>query len=47
MTVRLHDGLDDFVALAQPLLKADPIRHSIALTVLAPLGKSRRSVMIR
>ncbi|HJT04844.1 MAG TPA: hypothetical protein VJ757_14650 [Pseudonocardiaceae bacterium] len=39
MNVRLHDDLDEFVALAQPLLEADPVRHSIALTVLARLGQ--------
>jgi predicted GNAT family acetyltransferase len=31
---RLHEDLNEFVALARPLLEADPIRHSIALTVL-------------
>jgi len=36
---RLHDNLDEFVALTRPLLETDPIRHSIALTVLALLVK--------
>jgi predicted GNAT family acetyltransferase len=35
--VRLHDDLNKFVALTRPLLAADPVRHSIALTVLALL----------
>jgi hypothetical protein len=35
--VRLHNDLNGFLALTQPLLAADPIRHSIALTVLAVL----------
>ena len=37
MKARLHDDLNEFVALARPLLEADPIRHSIALTVLGLL----------
>lgn len=39
MKTRLHDDLDRFVALTRPLLEADPVRHSIALTVLALLVK--------
>jgi predicted GNAT family acetyltransferase len=35
--VQLHIDLNEFVALTRPLLEADPIRHSIALTVLALL----------
>lgn len=34
---RLHDDLNEFVALTRLLFAADPIRHSIALTVLALL----------
>jgi hypothetical protein len=34
---RLHDDLNEFVALTRPLLEVDPIRHSIALLVLALL----------
>jgi predicted GNAT family acetyltransferase len=38
--VRLHDDLDGFVALTQPFLEVDPVRHSIALTVLALLTRA-------
>lgn len=37
MDVRLHHDLAEFTALTRPLLAADPVRHSIALTVLALL----------
>ncbi|MGH3779693.1 MAG: GNAT family N-acetyltransferase [Pseudonocardiaceae bacterium] len=37
MDVRLHHGLAEFAALTRPLLAADPVHHSIALTVLALL----------
>jgi hypothetical protein len=36
---RLYDDLDEFVALTRPLLEVDPVRHSIALLVLALLGR--------
>jgi hypothetical protein len=39
VNVRLHDDLNQFVALTRPLLEADPIRHSIALTVLVLLER--------
>jgi predicted GNAT family acetyltransferase len=35
--VRLHDDLNEFMVLTRPLLEADPVRHSIALTVLGLL----------
>ncbi|HEX6404354.1 MAG TPA: hypothetical protein VF003_14515 [Pseudonocardiaceae bacterium] len=37
MKTRLHGDLNEFVALTRPLLEVDPIRHSIALLVLALL----------
>ncbi|MDQ2881815.1 MAG: GNAT family N-acetyltransferase [Actinomycetota bacterium] len=37
MDVRLHHDLAEFTTLTRPLLVADPVRHSIALTVLALL----------
>ncbi|MFN2478915.1 MAG: GNAT family N-acetyltransferase [Pseudonocardiaceae bacterium] len=37
MDVRLHHNVAEFTALTRPLLKADPIRHSVTLTVLALL----------
>ncbi|MBV9160666.1 MAG: hypothetical protein JO309_08965 [Pseudonocardiales bacterium] len=39
MKARLHHDLAEFTALTRPLLEADPIRHSIALTVLALLSR--------
>ena len=39
MKTRLYDDLDEFVALTRPLLEVDPVRHSIALLVLALLGR--------
>ena len=33
----MHDDLTEFVALTRPLLEADPVRHSIAVAVLALL----------
>ncbi|HEU0088254.1 MAG TPA: GNAT family N-acetyltransferase [Pseudonocardiaceae bacterium] len=35
MKARLHADIAGFAALARPLLEADPVRHSIALTALA------------
>jgi GNAT superfamily N-acetyltransferase len=32
--VRLHDDVGEFAALARPLLHADPVRNTLALTVL-------------
>jgi uncharacterized protein (DUF927 family) len=44
--VRLHHDIAEFTALTRPLLEADPVRHSVALTVLALLlrvpGRRRR-----
>jgi predicted GNAT family acetyltransferase len=37
--VRLHRDVAEFTALTRPLLEADPIRHTIALTVLALLPR--------
>ncbi|HEY3693409.1 MAG TPA: GNAT family N-acetyltransferase [Pseudonocardiaceae bacterium] len=37
MDVRLHHDIAEFTALTRPLLEADPVRHSVALTVLALL----------
>jgi predicted GNAT family acetyltransferase len=33
--VRLHHDIAEFTALTRPMLETDPIRHSVALTVLA------------
>lgn len=35
MEVRLHRERDGFAALAEPLYSADPVAHTVALTVLA------------
>jgi RimJ/RimL family protein N-acetyltransferase len=35
MEIRLHDDLAAFAELAAPLLHADPVRHTVAVTVLA------------
>jgi hypothetical protein len=35
--VRLHHDIAEFTALTRPLLEVDPVRHSVALTVLALL----------
>lgn len=35
MEVRLHDDPEAFAALARPLYAADPVLHTVALTVLA------------
>lgn len=35
MDVRLHQDPDEFRALAEPFYAADPIRHTVALTVMA------------
>ncbi len=43
MAVRLHHHLGEFTALTRPLLEADPVRHTIALTVLAKAVGSTRS----
>jgi len=32
--VRLHDDVEEFAALARPLLHADPVRNTLAVTVL-------------
>jgi predicted GNAT family acetyltransferase len=40
--VRLHHDIAEFTALTRPLLEADPIRHSVALTVLAFLCRLPR-----
>lgn len=37
MEARLHDDLAGFHALVRPLLEADPVTHTVALTVLATL----------
>jgi len=37
MDVQCHHDLAEFTALTRPLLAADPVRHSVALTVLALL----------
>jgi hypothetical protein len=34
MEIRLHRELADFVALAGPMYRADPVTHTVALTVL-------------
>jgi hypothetical protein len=34
MEVRLHDSVDEFRAVAQPLYRRDPIAHTIELTLL-------------
>ncbi|MGO4446748.1 GNAT family N-acetyltransferase [Mycobacterium sp. 2YAF39] len=34
MEVRLHDSVDEFRALAEPLYRRDPIAHTIELTLL-------------
>ncbi len=39
MNVQLHHDLAEFTALTRPLLTADPVRHSSALTVLALLSR--------
>jgi RimJ/RimL family protein N-acetyltransferase len=35
MEIRLHDDPAEFAALARPLYAADPVMHTVALTVLA------------
>ena len=35
MDIRLHDDLASFADLAMPMLRADPVRHTVAITVLA------------
>lgn len=40
MEVRLHDDIDPFAALARPLLDTDPVRHTLALTVLDDLRRT-------
>lgn len=37
--VALHQDLDEFAALARPMLAADPVRHTVTLTVLALLSQ--------
>jgi predicted GNAT family acetyltransferase len=37
MDARLHHDLAEFTTLTRPLLQADPVRHSLALTALALL----------
>jgi GNAT superfamily N-acetyltransferase len=37
--VRLHDDVEEFAALARPLLHADPVRNTLALTVLERLRR--------
>jgi predicted GNAT family acetyltransferase len=37
--VRPHHDIAEFTALTRPLLEADPVRHTIALTVLALLAR--------
>lgn len=44
--VRLHDDLNKFVALARPLLEADPVRHSIAVAVLALLVRAPEFTLV-
>ncbi|MFY9807787.1 MAG: hypothetical protein WCC65_02670 [Pseudonocardiaceae bacterium] len=49
--VRLHHDVAEFTALTRPLLEADPIRHNVALTVLAlllrvPEGDERPPVLL-
>ncbi len=39
MDVRLHHDIAEFIALTRPLLEVDPVRHTIALTVLALLAR--------
>lgn len=34
MEIRLHDDLEVFAELAFPLLRADPVRHTVAISVL-------------
>ncbi|WP_394849166.1 GNAT family N-acetyltransferase [Pendulispora brunnea] len=34
MRVRIHDDTSEFWALAKPLYAADPVRHTVALTVI-------------
>jgi RimJ/RimL family protein N-acetyltransferase len=42
MEIRLHSDLSEFAALTEPLYAADPVAHTVAVTVLAqrlgPLG---------
>ncbi|MPZ67210.1 MAG: hypothetical protein GEU83_17470 [Pseudonocardiaceae bacterium] len=35
MDAALHTDLAEFAALTRPLLEADPVRHTVALTVIA------------
>jgi GNAT superfamily N-acetyltransferase len=51
MDARLHHDLAEFTTLTRPLLQADPVRHSLALTVLAllpqvPEGAARPPVLL-
>ncbi|MDQ4103536.1 MAG: N-acetyltransferase [Actinomycetota bacterium] len=39
MAVRLHYDVAEFTALTRPLLEADPVRHTIALTALTRLSR--------
>ncbi|PZS29734.1 MAG: hypothetical protein DLM61_12290, partial [Pseudonocardiales bacterium] len=43
MDVRLHHDTAEFTALTRPLLEADPIRHTVVLTVLALLARVPQS----
>jgi RimJ/RimL family protein N-acetyltransferase len=36
--VRLHDSVDEFRAIAEPLYRRDPVVHTIELTLLAAAG---------